>query len=62
MVQELLEKNTTNYYNEKLMMFEDFDEFLPIITPERVKTPIEATLDFFKIPKDKRNISLNFTD
>lgn len=44
------------------MIFEDWDEFFPIITLERVATPIEATLEFFAIPKEKRNRRLNFTD
>jgi hypothetical protein len=46
------------------MIFEDFEEFFPIITPERVATPEEATLPFFSLPKEKRgNLPvLNYTD
>lgn len=44
------------------MIFEDWEEFFPIIKPERVGTPIEATLEFFAIPKEKRDRRLNFTD
>jgi hypothetical protein len=44
------------------MIFEDWEDSFPIINPERVATPIEATVEFFAIPKDKRNHRLNYTD
>ena len=43
-------------------MFDDWEENLPIITQERVKDPYEATLEYFSIPKEKRNVRLNYTD
>lgn len=61
MVQELISKNTSNYFYEKLMMFDDWEESLPIITPQRVRTPIEAKLEFFTVPVDRRNDRLNYT-
>tara|TARA_B110000285_G_scaffold105324_1_gene119886 strand:- start:322 stop:486 length:165 start_codon:yes stop_codon:yes gene_type:complete len=33
MVQELITKNSSNYFYEKLMMFDDWEEHLPVITP-----------------------------
>ena len=62
MVQEFLHKNTTNYYYEKLMIFEDFDDFFPIITKDRFENPADFSLDFFAIPKEKRDRPLRFTD
>jgi hypothetical protein len=43
------------------MIFDDWEENLPVITPERVATPVEATLDFFSVKKERRNTRLNYT-
>lgn len=43
-------------------MFDDWEENLPIITPQKVNTPVEATLEFFSVSKEKRNARLNYTD
>ena len=62
MVQEFLQKNTTNYYYEKLMIFEDFDQFFPVVKKERfVENPELFCLDFFAIPKEKRGRPFKFT-
>jgi len=61
MIQEFIQKNTTNYFYEKLMIFDDWEENLPVITPERVATPVEATLDFFSVKKERRHTRLNYT-
>ena len=42
MVQEFFQKGTTNFFFEKLMIFENWDNDQPIITKERVKNPSEA--------------------
>lgn len=42
MVEELITKNSSNYFYEKLMMFDDWEEHLPVITPQRVQTAKEA--------------------
>ena len=55
-------KNTTNYFYEKLMIFDEWEDYHPIITPERVRTPVEATLEFFSLSKEKRYARLNYTD
>jgi len=62
MVQEFITHDTTNYFTEKIMIFDDWEEHFPIITPEKVKTPIEATVKFFSIPVERRNIKLNYTE
>lgn len=43
------------------MMFDDFDDFFPIVTKERFENPDLFSLDFFAIPKDKRDRSIRFT-
>jgi len=61
MVQELITKNSSNYFYEKLMMFDDWEEHLPVITPKRVKTAKEAKIEFFSVPVERRNARLNYT-
>jgi hypothetical protein len=60
MVQEFLQNNSTKYYYEKLMIFEDWEDYNPILTPERV--PVEHTKpEFFVIPKERRGDRFNLT-
>ena len=47
MVQEFFEKGTTNHFFEKLMIFDDWSNHLPIITEETVRHPSEAKIEFF---------------
>ena len=61
MVQEFLQKNTTNYYYEKLMIFDDFEQFLPVVKKERFENPDLFSLDFFAISKEKRDRPFRFT-
>ena len=62
MVAEFITRNTSKAFTEKVMIFDDWEVEFPIITRERVKTPIEATLGFFSLPVERRNIRLNYTD
>ena len=61
MVAEFISKNTTTTFTEKVMIFDDWTEHFPIIIPSRVKTPVEATIKFFTVPVERRNIRLNYT-
>jgi hypothetical protein len=61
MVQEFLQHNTTNYFYEKLLIFDDWEENLPVITKERAATPEEATLEFFSLSQERRSAPLNYT-
>ena len=62
MLEEYFTKNTTSHFFEKIMIFEDWNQSLPIITPERVKAKEEATFEFFSVPKERRGLTLNYTD
>ena len=62
MVEEFVSRNTSNYLNERIMLFDDWEEYIPIITPERVATPIEATLPFFTVPIERKHVRLDYTD
>ena len=62
MVREFLQENSVKLYYERLLIFDDWSEHNPIITPATAKDPREAEADFFKLPKERRNIPLNYTD
>lgn len=62
MIDELLIKNTSKSYTERIMIFDDWEESFPVITPKKVKTPVEATTGFFNVPKQRRNLRLNYTE
>lgn len=61
-VVEFMTKSTTSSLHEKLLIFDEWEENFPIITPERVNTPIEATVEFFSVPLERRNCRLNYTE
>ena len=61
MVEEFVSKNTSHYLNERIMLFDDWEEYHPIITPEKVATPAEAKLPFFEVPIERKHDRLNYT-
>lgn len=62
MVQEFFEKGTTKHFFEKLMIFDDWSDHLPLITKNKVRNPREAQIEFFSTPKERRGLRLNYTD
>lgn len=62
MVKEYLTDKKLDHFFEKLMIFDDWNQSLPIITPERVRGENEAKIEFFSVPVAKRGVRLNYTD